>query len=64
MADAAATQGMNGIIEHMLLVAQYVNDLMGRMAWRADTADAAHDPHVLEAISDADTRAEAGVPST
>ena len=60
-ADAAATQGMNGFTKHVLEVAQYVHDLMGRMAWRTDTADAAHHPNVLDAISDAETHATDGV---
>ena len=50
-ADAAATKGMNGFKEHVLEVAEYVNDFMGRMAWCTDTTDAAHEPNVLDAIS-------------
>ena len=55
MTDATATEGMYGMKQHVLPVAQYVNDLMGRMAWREDATDAVHDPTVMDAISEADT---------
>jgi hypothetical protein len=61
-AGAAATRGMNGQTEHVLEVAQYVNDLMGRMAWRTDPADAAHNPNILDAVSAAKTHATNGGP--
>ena len=55
-ADTCATWGMNGSTKHVLEVAQYTyfNNLMGRMAWRTDPNDAAHDPTILDAISDAE----------
>ena len=53
-ADTCATWGMNGSTKHVLEVAQYVNNIMGRTAWRTDPNDAAHDPTILDAISDAE----------
>jgi hypothetical protein len=57
MADDAATQGMNGHDRHLMPVAQYVNDLLGRMDWREDEAVAARDPDVMDAISEVETNA-------
>lgn len=47
---------MNGSTKNVLEVAHYVNNLMGRMAWRTNPADAAHDPTILNASSDAGQR--------
>ena len=48
-ADKCATWGMNGTAKRVMRVARYVNDTMGRTAWRTD-----HDPTVLDAVSDAE----------
>ena len=55
-ADTCAAWGMNGSTKHVLEVAQYVNDIMGRTAWRTDPNDAAHDSTVLDVVSDAEQR--------
>jgi hypothetical protein len=57
MADDAATRGMNGKDRHVMPVAEYVNDLLGRMGWREGEADATRDPTVMDAISEAEANA-------
>ena len=59
MADDAATRGMNGKDRHVMPVAKYVNDLLGRMGWREDEADVTRDPTVMDAISKAAANAQA-----
>jgi hypothetical protein len=59
MADDAATRGMNGKDRHVMPVAKYVNDLLGRMGWREDEADVTRDPTVMDAISEVETNARA-----
>ena len=51
-ADKCATWGMNGTVKRVMRVARYVNDTMGRTAWRTD-----HDPTVLDAVSDVERHA-------
>ena len=61
MADDAATQGMDGMGRYVMPIAQYVNDLLGRMGWCEDEVDVMRDPTVIDAISEEETNARAAL---
>ena len=57
VADGVATRDMNGQDRHVMPVAQYVNDLLGRMGWREDEDGVARDPNVMNTISEVEAPA-------